>query len=83
MSGPAGYVFKDRSYVVAVGSENAAKVKAAQLVVSKLFETVSVVSAKVDSKVASQPMSDDECIRGTREARLLHSTPQKISTHLL
>ena len=50
--------------VIAVGSENRAKIKAAELVMAKIFKNFEVVPAKVTSGVSAQPMSDEESIKG-------------------
>lgn len=51
---------------IAIGSKNAAKIRAAEIAIKKLFPKIeiTVLSFEVDSKVKSQPESDQECIKG-------------------
>ena len=53
---------------VAVGSQNPVKIEAARLAFAALWpnERWEVSGAEVDSGVSSQPMSDEESIRGAR-----------------
>lgn len=50
--------------VIAVGSKNPAKLRAARIVVRKLFPGARIVSVDVSSGVNAQPMSDVESIKG-------------------
>ena len=50
--------------IIAVGSKNAAKIKAAKIVVNKLFPKARIISFDVSSDVSSQPLTDDETIKG-------------------
>lgn len=52
--------------LIAVGSENPAKVSATKIGFKKIFpfEKIKVVGTNVNSKVSRQPMSDRESIRG-------------------
>ncbi|EGC38667.1 hypothetical protein DICPUDRAFT_148581 [Dictyostelium purpureum] len=52
--------------IVAIGSENKAKIRAAQLGFDQAFKEcqVTIVGCKAASLVSDQPMSDEECIKG-------------------
>jgi len=50
--------------LIAVGSKNPAKIKAAKIVVKKLFPGAKVLAVDAPSKVSSQPKSDEEAIKG-------------------
>ncbi len=50
--------------VIAVGSTNPAKLRAAKLAVTKLFPKAKIVGVNVKSGVSDQPMSDEESIKG-------------------
>ncbi|KAJ3329888.1 hypothetical protein HDU93_000746, partial [Gonapodya sp. JEL0774] len=51
---------------IAVGSQNAAKIRAVQLACEKIFapQVVEVVGTTVSSEVSDQPVSDDEAMKG-------------------
>lgn len=49
---------------VVLGSENKAKLRAAQMVVDRLFPDVQVVGVKVPSGISDQPTSDEETMQG-------------------
>lgn len=49
---------------IAVGSTNPAKLRAANLAIRKLFPKAKVIGVEVKSGVGSQPMSDEEAIKG-------------------
>lgn len=61
---------------IVVGSENGAKIKAAQIAVDAFFPGTMVRGIRVDSGVAAQPKSDDEAIRGAinRARRAVEAT---------
>lgn len=50
--------------VFAIGSENKAKVRAAEQTLAKIFPEIHCVPCKVASGVQAQPMSDEESIEG-------------------
>lgn len=50
--------------IIAVGSTNPAKVKAAKIAARKLFPKAKVIGVSVVSDVSDQPMSDEESIKG-------------------
>lgn len=50
--------------LIAVGSTNPAKIKAAKLVVKKIFPKAKVEAVDVSSGVSSQPKTDEESIKG-------------------
>lgn len=50
--------------LIAVGSKNPAKLRAARMAVSKIFSGARVVGVEVESGISVQPMSDEEAIKG-------------------
>lgn len=49
---------------IAVGSINPSKLKAAKIVIKKIFPKAQIIALDVKSQVDNQPKSDDESIRG-------------------
>lgn len=50
--------------LIAIGSKNPVKIKAAKIVVKKLFPRAKVVAIEVNSSISNQPLSDQEAIKG-------------------
>lgn len=50
--------------LIAVGSKNPSKIKAAKIVIKRIFPKARIIAVDVKSRVNNQPKSDDESIRG-------------------
>ncbi len=50
--------------LIAIGSKNPAKLKAAKLALKKLFPKAEIIAVDVRSNVSTQPKSDEESIKG-------------------
>lgn len=50
--------------LIAVGSRNPAKLRAARIATNKVFPGARIVGVEVSSGVSTQPMSDEESIKG-------------------